>query len=572
VIYRWALDYKSNAPNLIPTLQPSETGMGEKVYQRRYPQVFRDTRVQAKVDDAIDRCNLIFETATHLAKLYIQEQYDSHLNNNGGVFTHDVASSLASSLHLDQRFFSTVLTVTSTSDLSKKKGPPFKDKGALASRLNGCYARYAEKGALPAVKTPGTNLSHILSYQTTQLQTAYTNNIFAHYDAYVKRFVKALILHKVAAGNLTSAGRKQVGRLVSLVVRKLLYDGEVDQEELVNLVGVTLASNFLLLLPHRGNGRYLHLKNHPFDHLPYMIYMNNRTQHLNSGVLNALPLRTDFIPKHVIIDTTALLDITICPDGVPVGEVVDILEDKLRLRLRTPAGNQLKKGDLYKNPTTFVSNADPTTFHAVFKTAIWKALTNIGTERVPLEYNGLVFNNLVTTNGYKVDMHYTTEESYHKKPFTKGEKPKDPSAGCDDFTYVHHLDAPERAMLMDANLAFADPGKKNVLYITDGLRGGRKLRYTAAQRRFESRQKRNRSELENALDLRDQAGGGMTYREHLQTLQQPGALRASCRCGNFVQYLVLRMLRVRRVTTVLRQRGSPSAAMAGVIGEAVFGG
>jgi len=529
----------------------------EKVHHQNFRHLFSDPRVVERLNDAVDRSHQIFETATHLLKLYSLETFSGLLPEiKTSSFDKSVATGFNAVIDInDATLYSTTLTVVSSDFTAKKKGRPFKDD-ALATHLESLYQRYAARGALPACKADGSNLSHVLSYMTTQLQTAYKNNVFLHFDKYIKRYVRQRIaetviatLRKTCLDDLTKEQRRQLNKGINTTTRMLLFTETIDEDALADLVGDTLRVEFLCLLPARGRVRYFELKKQPGKFLPYMLHINLFLESRSLRVLSPNPFRSSFVTKHVTIDTAALVDIVVAPQGVPLAEVILRLEEGLGVPLRKKVGN-INKGDLYGDPTKLVSTCDTNTFHAFFKRQLWVSLSNLGGTKTPTEWQTLTFNNLITTNGYKVDMHFTDAASFTRKRFTKGEHNVRHSED-DGFTYVHELSETQRSLILENDLKClsADPGKGIVAYFSDGKRkkeGGRRLRYTATQRRFETSQKRNRAEMEKMLDVQDDAGG--TYRQHVEALSSPDASGKSSSLRRFETYLVLRL----RVTATLR--------------------
>ena len=272
-----------------------------------------------------------------------------------------------------------------------------------------------------------------------------------------------------------------------------------------------------------------------------MIHVNRHLENNDDKLLNPSPTRSTFIPNHIIVDTAALIDLVVGPTGVPLPEVLLLLAE--RIRAGFPAN--MDKGKLYANPCTLFPDRDRQTFPADFKSHIWAVLSGVGTPIVSSMWTGLKFNNVVTTNGYKADAHYVSPERFYLDRY-KGDKiPKD---GPDEqFSYVHHLPKADREELLESNRAYADPGKGNILYLSDGVKGGKRLRYTAVQRRSESTQKRNRLELEAMLRHTD--ADGCSYAEHLKSLSDDSAAsRKSSTVQPFVRYLALRL----QVSVILR--------------------
>ena len=76
------------------------------------------------------------------------------------------------------------------------------------------------------------------------------------------------------------------------------------------------------------------VKVRPFEYLKGMLYMNEVLEKMESKLFQPLPLRTNIIPKHIIIDTASLVSL-FCPET-----------DK--------DGNKNKKGFFFNNFISFL--------------------------------------------------------------------------------------------------------------------------------------------------------------------------------------------------------------------------
>ena len=116
----------------------------------------------------------------------------------------------------------------------------------------------------------------------------------------------------------------------------------------------------------------------------------------------------------------------------------------------------------------------------------------------------------------------------------------------DEFTNVSDLSQQVRRQLLDmeqTRLLFVDPGKDNVVQITDGVRiGSRRTRcigYTGVQRRRECGFKRSATERRSMLEKQPDAAGFATYREVQDQLKLNN--RRSCTLSVYEAYLRARV-------------------------------
>ena len=255
-------------------------------------------------------------------------------------------------------------------------------------------------------------------------------------------------------------------------------------------------------------------------------------------------MRTDFIPKHIRIDTAELIDLL-------VGSMQDVRDLKAFIECDdAPDGivwdlpGLTDKGDFFKALSHLVpedrlrSLGDRNTATAFLKTAYWSNLTKLGKHahcRLRLEHNGMLFNNLIETDGYSVSLNYCAEAKFGKTRFDSGggrkkEKKVDPFDAPTDL-----LVRERKRLLNDPNVILigCDPGKDNLVTFTDGTTF---LKYTRLMRSRESCSTRHKHELHTALNR--QATADFTYHE-LQTSLATGSHR-SCNTQRYITYLQLR--------------------------------
>lgn len=230
--------------------------------------------------------------------------------------------------------------------------------------------------------------------------------------------------------------------------------------------------------------------------------------------LSPNPFRSSFVTKHVTINTSALIDIVI---GVPLAELLFQVEVKTGVKLR----KGISKANLYGDPNELVDTSSHKTFHhAHFKRYLWSVLSNLGKPKTPVTWNDLCFNNLVTTNGYKVNfaLHrrglLLEETLYEGRTQRQGRQQRRLPVRPQAIPATTHRDTGYEVTVTRCR---SWKGKHCVL--NDGVsksKEGKRLRYTAAQRRHETSQKRNRQELDKMLDISDD--NGVTIRDHVESL------------------------------------------------------
>jgi hypothetical protein len=168
--------------------------------------------------------------------------------------------------------------------------------------------------------------------------------------------------------------------------------------------------------------------------------------------------------------------------------------------------------------------ADPIRQAAMFKTAIWSCLTKLGSNKhAPKEWkDGLVFNNCIDTDGFSVSLHFVSPSLQGLTDFNGGfakrkqsQREQSLASKAMGGIYITDLDPQQRSeMMARGHHASVDPGKSDVASISGIGADGKevKLRYTAAQRRFESGEARHSKERRRMMDveLPSQEGGDRT--------------------------------------------------------------
>jgi hypothetical protein len=510
---------------------------------------------RALIEDAVQRSGLAFEIALQLAKLYFLDLFDDLIIKHGG-FNHQVAQLMGCQVDLSSTFFSNVLSVVSNAHVLgeeregksvKKRGRPFgASKQQTIRAYEDCYQSHHRRGRLPG-KVDGTNLSHVFSYQATQMESVYSTNIHRHFDKYVKRYIHLRVKnafldagHCDTTWDLTREARKEMKAVGNAVVKHVLYGGG---EPSILRWALLARSVKMTLLPCNEtlNERYLGLKTQPARYFPYMLWIDQLLQTDGGKLFSPCPLRTEFVPKHIVLDTAGLIDLCV--------KDANRLRSDLELRTGHDLGKFTDKGSFYKNPSKLVEGVCKDTFHAEFKTAMWESLTKMGQgKNEVIGQDGLRFNNLILTNGYKASLVYVDESSYYTKRYEKGVKKR--REVVEPFAYIQNLTEGERQSLLEDNIVrlYCDPGKGNLVTIGTGekrlnsekKRIDKTVCYTGVQRRAETSQKRNREEHDKWLDMA-RTSDGMTVREVLGALNETGASSKSCFTECLGRYLQLRV-------------------------------
>jgi hypothetical protein len=284
-------------------------------------------------------------------------------------------------------------------------------------------------------KTNLKNTTFMLPYLATQIHTYLSNNAQEHFIQHFLRFINKTTTEITEDKATLFQFKKQV---LELDEETNEIFSEWKQQHLPNIFPKDIKKSILY-----------DVKVRPFSYLKGMLYMNTVLENQESKLFQPLPLRTNIIPKHIILDTACLVSL-FSPE-----------KDK--------DGNKTKKGELLKN---IKDNQHD----------IWNGFLNL---------NHKVFNNKhyqfhhqIQTDGISCCLLFIRKDLKDKKWGSKV-----PTLPEQDFYNIEDLSREQLDELKPRNIVGCDPGKRSLVYMMDG--NGKKLQYTAPQRKKESKAKCN---------------------------------------------------------------------------------
>lgn len=571
----------------------------------RLKHVLSDQLAVTRIQEAVERTHEIVARALVFGKLLFLADLDRHKAENGGVFDDGVASRLTKAYPIDAGQMEEWMDVVS-SRLEGRVGRPYgAAKAENMRRLHTFYDDAAGRGLLPMTKSTCTNLSGPKGHAAAQLAVNYRNNVHCHFDKYVRRWVRV---------SLTSAARVEHGLAQDAVIPRPLRPAlAADIRAVCNdllqspaqlscrdALRPWVEQNRPTLMPPAPSvasphWRFLSQKQHPERWLPYMVVIDQLLEESSAKLFSPLPQRTSFVPAHIRLDTVGLIDLLVAADtddttilkaaleGLDMpsrdGSSSDTKYDLPGLVPKGDASRRASKAQLYVDLASLVSPAlvervqrEPVKEGAAFKTAIWRCLTKLGAagnKHAHLAYDGLVFNNVMDTDGVSVSIHYVAPSLYGVTRFNGGfraiktcQRSQAAAEKAKGETYVTSLPAPQRSALLErrdgGRLLSCDPGKDVLALVTDGC--GKVVTYTAAQRRFESGAKAHARELRRLLDVR-KTPSSRTAGELLRSIgtvsDRPDAPRSSsaksCMSATYENYLRTRAAVSSELTAFFRR-------------------
>ena len=283
-------------------------------------------------------------------------------------------------------------------------------------------------------KTNLKNTTFLLPYLATQIHTSLHNNLQEHFIQHFLRFINKTTTEITEEKSTLFQFKKQ---LFDLSETDEMFS-EWKQTHLSNILPTEIKKSI-----------HYDVKVRPFDYLKGMLYMNSVLEKMESKLFQPLPLRNNIIPKHIIIDTASLINL-FCPE-----------KDK--------DGNKVKKGELLSNVKDNQHE-------------LWSNFLDMKNKIFKNKY--YQFHNQIQTDGISCCLLFIRKDLKDKKWGSRV-----PLLQEQDFYNIEDLSKEQLDTLKERNIVGCDPGKRSLVYMMD--KNGKKLQYTAPQRKKESKAKCN---------------------------------------------------------------------------------
>jgi hypothetical protein len=334
---------------------------------------------------------------------------------------------------IDEKFILYCIKTLGTRDNRGKKG---KDTELLET-LSAFYKNEYQP-LLNHEKPNLKNTTNVTPYLARQIHTSLHNNFQEHFIQHFLRFI-----------NKTTNEITEDKATLFQFKKQLLELNETD--EIFSTWKLTHLHN---ILPTEIN-KSIHydIKVRPFEYLKGMLYMNSVLEKQESRLFQPLPLRNNIIPKHIIIDTSSLIEL-FCPE-----------KDKY--------GNKVKKGELLSN---IKDNQNE----------VWSNFLDLKNKIFKNKH--YQFHNQIQTDGISCCLLFIRKDLKDKKWGSRV-----PVLQEQDFYNIEDLSKEQLDTLKERNIVGCDPGKRSLVYMMD--KNGNKLQYTAPQRKRESKTKTNQQIL-----------------------------------------------------------------------------
>lgn len=330
---------------------------------------------------------------------------------------------------LDEKFILYCIKATGKRDNRGKKA----ENEELQKELEDFYTVEFQPLLAHKEKHDLRNFTYLLPYLATQMHTGLHNNLKEHFITRLLRFI-----NKTVSIYEECLSKEEVKK-----DRKLLKDALFANEVVPDRYSKWSDEHRKHLLPASWEVSLPYdVKVSPAKYLIHSFYMNSVLEAQGFKLFQPMSLRNNIVPHYITLDTACLINLF---------------------------AEKGSKGALLKHVKENQSQ-------------VWNRIFNLD-NRIFRQRN-YHFNFTLQTDGMGVSLLFIHKDYNGRK-----------SCSCCStdntypFYYMEDLHESQLESLQSKNIVGTDPGKYNLLYMTD--QNGNKLRYTAFQRRTESMSKRN---------------------------------------------------------------------------------
>ena len=384
---------------------------------------------------AVESINKIIMKATMLAKIYYLQQDDN--------------------IALDCDFYDICFKVVSGQDLNFR-GVIKQDKLNMFTRMKELFLDYFDN---KFVVTHNLSISQILGTASRQLETCMLNNIELHYVQHLNKYLYTHLYKTVTNDKKIIAQAR--GHILYDKTCPLILQEWCNQNK-QNLVPEFIEEDF-----------DTDLKKRPWVYLRYMVSMSRMLEErfTDLKLLSPFIIRRSFIPKHICLDTNALVQLLMKPYDIESFVTLYDNEngEKPKLKTKTDLGKSFEK----------VFNRKPNSEFEdfMYQQSFWKFICNWEGKKFQRvlkdEKRNLYFGNSIMTDGCSVSFNLVSKPE--KKTF-KGRKRKK-KTNKDEF--LQDLEFEEGTLYLGC-----DPGKGDLVTITDGYN---MFKYTKGKRNYDTK-------------------------------------------------------------------------------------
>jgi transcription elongation factor Elf1 len=404
-------------------------------------------------------------------------------------------------LKIDEELFRTACNVVCGDKLSKRVKDPVKIDNYI--QLKNVYIDIY--GDTKYVNNHDLSFSQIRNYSVRNLMTAYENNITMRFLKYPKRYIICDLLSKGVSS--------QIARNTAWRVTEYFYNDKqinVSEDE---------KTSYAFLFPTNNSNpkpRCYDIEANPWNYLEKMVRINQmlQTDFLNveekyRKLLNPLPFHSSNIPLHIRLDTPAISQLLIT-DVKDFVKFCNITFPRDVINIKNKEGLSASFNKVF-NREPKDENEDKK-----YKNTFWDYLTNVTSCKQLKDFTKTEwsFDNSILTDGVSISLQICRQTNQEVKNTN------------------HEVTITNKTKLLSC-----DPGKHDIVFLTDGIKT---LRYTRGERARETYQT---SRTKNTLKQRKKEGI-----EEFETEVLSSVCKKSCNYETFKEYMQLREAKIEDTT------------------------
>ncbi len=403
--------------------------------------------IQPIIEKTVIDMNELVILSYQFIKLYLLDKYNNKLD-----------------LHtINKQFILDVLKTVGSSETNRgKQKTESKIKNANGKKdIKLFYDNVFSK--LITSKPSYTNRTHICEQTAKEMLTCITTNISTHFIKHLFKYINCLF--KIPKSNIIKLEKNKEKRkelykqlnedirnLKSDLINNTIEDSKKEYHDWIK-------QNKQFLFPNKVNKSVAYdVKVNPLKYIQYSIYINSKIEELGKRCYQVIPQRNNIVPKTIIINTPAM---------------VDMIDDKKKKIF------SYGKSELLLNAKKYQSH-------------IWSKILKLEKNNI-FKNNNYVFYNQIITDGFSCSLLFILKK-YKDKEF--GDKL--PTVDNEiEFTKLNNLTKEQcDDYLTDKyKLIYCDPGRIRPLSIID--ENNNFYKYSACRRRIETYTKRSNQILLN---------------------------------------------------------------------------
>ena len=314
------------------------------------------------------------------------------------------------------------------------------------------------------IKPVYTNKTHILEQTAKEIITCINTNISTHFIKYLFKYInclfkepKSIEIKKEKDKNKRKELYKQLNQEIRDLKSDIINDKiENSKEEYHKWI----KDNKMFLHPKKfTNSIAYDVKANPDKYITYSFYINKKIEEFGKKPYQVIPQRNNNIPKHIVLNTPA---------------IVDIIDDKKQEFF------QYKKSELVLHSKKHQSH-------------IWNKILKLEKKNIFNHNDNYIFYNQIITDGFSCSILFILKK-YKDKVF--GDKLPDNITEI-EFITLEDLskDKCNDYLTNNYKLVSLDPGKIRPLTMID--ENNKFFKYTACRRRFETYTKQSNIIINN---------------------------------------------------------------------------